>query len=345
MTMKKRIWIIGLILVIVGLCIWLLPKHKILESTEINQPIETEELSNKLAVVNAPATTPASNNWVDEPRKSDLDKTNEVIQSIEAKNSPISLFGKVIDQDEKPVSGAKVSSTIRQWYVKSPVPLTYGAHFIPVETESDSNGRFEITGKSGDGFGVGIIKDGYQLSPKAPRGFGPTAGSFETPIIFKMWKAGDSAKLVSQDTDTRIPYDGTPVVFDLLTGQKNTGDSGVGDLRVILTRNPLNISSGSKIGFEWHAKIEALGGGLIESNDDFMYVAPEAGYQPRIQIDMPANATNWMSSYSVSFFAKTRGGNVYSRVKFVFRVDSPKPQTGFTISSSANSSGSRNLQP
>jgi hypothetical protein len=73
--------------------------------------------------------------------------------------------------------------------------------------------------------------------------------------------------------------------------------------------------------------------------------APKEGYQPSVQIDMPTDATNWANIYDVTFFAKTRGGNVYSRVKMQFRVDSPKPQTGFTITSTANPSGSRNLQP
>jgi hypothetical protein len=340
----------GILLVAIGLVIWLwLPtKHQTpaLKSTSESIHIDNFATNESQNVVPSKTTqTDATTGNAVQQKVSDVFKTNEIVQSIEAKNSPISFFGKIVDQDENPVSGAKVSSTIRQWYVKSPVTLAYGAHFIPVETESDSNGRFEISGKSGDGFGVGIVKDGYQLSPKAPRGFGPTAGSFENPIIFKMWKMGDSATLISQDKDTRIPYDGTPVVFDLLTGQKNTGDSATGDLLVTLTRNPLNIPSGYRNEFEWHATIEAIEGGLIQSDDEFMYSAPETGYQPRIQIDMPASATNWANIYNISFFAKTRGGSVYSRVKFVFRVDSPKPQTGFTITSSANPSGSRNLQP
>jgi hypothetical protein len=217
---------------------------------------------------------------------------------------------------------------------------------ILVEKESDADGRFEISGETGDGFDVkSVQKTGYELSQKTANHFSPSSGSFENPVIFKMWKKGESAQLVSQDKDMRIPYDGTPVIFDLLTGQKNVGGSATGDLRVALTRNPLNIPLGYKKTFEWHATIEAIDGGLIRSDDEFMYVVPADGYQPRIQIDMPADAANWVNIYDISFYAKTRGGNVYSQVKFEFRVDSSKPQTGFTIISTANPNGSRNLQP
>jgi hypothetical protein len=76
-----------------------------------------------------------------------------------------------------------------------------------------------------------------------------------------------------------------------------------------------------------------------------MYVAPDVGYQPQVAIDMPLTATNWTKIYDLSFFAKTRGGKLYSRVKLQFRVDSSKPLTGFVITSATNPNGSRNLQP
>ena len=201
-------------------------------------------------------------------------------------------------------------------------------------------------GETGESIYVeSIQKDGYELSPNFSHNYGPSSGSFENPVIIKMWRKGASEQLLSQGGDTHIPYDGTPVVFDLLTGRKNAGDSTVGDLRVTFIRNPLNIPSNYRNAFEWHATIEAIDGGLVQSDDEFMYAAPEEGYQPLIKIDMPTDSTNWKNIYDISFYAKTRGGKVYSRVKFEFRVDYPDSQTGFTFSSTANPNGSRNLQP
>jgi hypothetical protein len=48
---------------------------------------------------------------------------------------------------------------------------------------------------------------------------------------------------------------------------------------------------------EWHATIEAIDAGLIQSDDKFIYEAPEEGYQPKIQIDMPADANKGASIY------------------------------------------------
>ncbi len=275
----------------------------------------------------------------------DRGKPEAFQQSVEDKNSPIEFYGKVVDQNGAPISGVKVNASARQWYVRAPGTFDAGAHFIPIERETRADGRFDIRGMRADGFDLkSIAKEGYDSSPKTTHSFGPNSGGFENPVLFKMWKRGASAQLISQDIDTRIPYDATPVVFDLLTGQQVAESSTAGDLRVSLVRNPLNLSSSYSRAFEWHATIEALNGGLVRSDDDFMNVAPESGYQPRIQIDMPADATNWVNIYDISFLP-ARGGNVYSRVKLEFRVDSAKPQTGFTITSAANSSGSRNLQP
>lgn len=275
----------------------------------------------------------------------DREKPEAFKQSIEERNSPISFNGVVVDQAGSPVSGVKIHAVIRQWYVRNTGSFDIAAHFVSVERETAADGRFEIHGEKGDGFGIELAPRGdYSISPKAPRAFGPSSGSPQSPIIFTVWKRGTPAKLVAHDQDTRIPYDGTPVTFDLITEQKSVGESAGGDLQIILKRTPLKIPFGYKDAVEWHATINALEGGVALSDDEFMFLAPEGAYAPRIQIDMPADATNWVNKYAISFCAKTRNGGLYSRVKLEFRVDSPKSETGLTITSAANPDGSRNLQ-
>lgn len=343
MNFKKNIPLFAL--VIAAACLFFWPRKRNKDLPSMPDTTSASEATNQVFAASTNSQTGAAAENPASHKINDRNKPEEIERSIEAKNSPIVFYGKIVDQDNRPVLGAKVTIGIRQWYVRSIATIDVGARFITVETESGGDGRFVIHGAKGDGFGVGIVKDGYQLSPKAPTGFGPTAGSVDNPVIIKMWKKGASAQLVSQDKDTRIPYDGTPVVFDLLTGQKHTDVSAAGDLRITLTRNPLNIPSGYRSSFAWHATIEAIGGGLNWADDEFVFLAPESGYQQRIQINMPANATNWANVYSISFYAKTRNGSVYSRVNCQFRLDSTKPQTGFTFSSTANPNGSRNLQP
>lgn len=353
MTMKNHYPIILALSVIIAAVLWHVWRGK--ETGALNTAnvdannSQAAGATTALSATGGPVASQQVNNVQPQPQTAVPQPTASPAEKaqvwVNEKNGDIDFYGEIIDQNSNSVPGVDIKARVRQWSM----PTSEGANIVgkmfPVSETSGSDGRFEVRGK-GDGFDLeSMQKTGYELSSKVSRSYGITGGSFENPVIFKMWKKDAAAQLVSQDEDTRIPYDGTPVVFDLLTGQKNLGDSATGDLRITLTRNPLNIPLGYKKPFEWHATIEAIGGGLIQPDDEFMYAAPQDGYQPKIEIDMPTESTDWKPVYDISFFAKTRGGNVYSRVKLVFRVDSPKPQTGFTIASSANPTGSPNLQP
>jgi hypothetical protein len=274
---------------------------------------------------------------------------DKIRSTVEAANVPISFYARFVDQNESPVSEVRAVLSTRRWL--QPATGQGKAAFEKAELLSDKDGLIVFEGGSGDSLAIETIqREGYVVSTRAPRGFGFSGPEFynadrSQPVIIRLWKLGDSANLVTQDRDIRIPYDGTPVVFDLLTGQKVTSLGASGDLRVTLVREPLTIPLGHRERFSWRAEIEAINGGVIQSDDEFMYAAPASGYEPRMEINMPQNATNWTSTYGVSFYAKTRGGSAYSRVRFEFRVNSDKPQTGFTITSATNPNGSRNLQP
>jgi len=353
---RHRAWLLlfTAIVLIVALLFWRRPIQRTVVSTPAiqatAQPSNASPSVANIVAQNNSATFATTN--AKPPIQNDRSRLPEIYEKANAThNIPVEFYGQVIDQNSNPVAGVKIDVTVRQQYVKSPTEYSGYDVEIPMEASSEEDGRFVIQGKKGDSLHIDSIqKDGYQLSSQVRKTYGyvgtaiPFHPDSQNPVIIKMWKNAVSAQLISQDKDTRIPYDGTPVTFNLLTGQKNV-DNSAGDLRVTLIRNPLNIPSDYRNAFEWHATIEAVDGGLIQSDDEFMYEAPEEGYQPQIQIDMPTNAANWSNIYDISFYAKTRGGKVYSRVKFEFRVDSSKPQTGFTITSSANPNGSRNLQP
>lgn len=269
--------------------------------------------------------------------------------TIERMNVPISFYGLVVDQNNKGISGVKITMSVRQahYHPELFVTSTHPRH----ERITDSAGFFSFDGEKGDNLAIeNLEKDGYMMSPKSAHSFmyfgaSPFNSDANNPVVFRIWKKTDPAQLVVQDKDTRIPYDGTPVTFDLLTGRKNVGLGAAGDLRVSLLRKPLALSPDGRAPFDWEASVEALDGGIVQCQDELMFAAPETGYVPKITISMPKQATNWTSICTVSFYAKTRGGGVYARVRLEFRVDSDKAETGLTITSSANPTGSRNLQP
>jgi len=262
--------------------------------------------------------------------------------AVAEKNVPIYFWGKVVDQDDAPLAGVKIQMSIRQW-VSDSTGMT--AEFPLFNKETDTRGLFELTGQSGDVLEFkSIKKDGYALSPRSPLTFQYdqfSAPDPNNPTLFRMWKNGTNEHLVKLDKDFRIPYDGTPVVFDLLAGGISSNETG--DIRVRLLRNPQNVPFGGKTPYDWTATIEPLNGGIKESNDEFMYRAPEDGYQPKLEINMPASATNWSHRMKVSFYFKTRGG-YFGRATAEFRTDSQQDKTGFSMDSIVNPVGSRNLE-
>lgn len=350
--MKTRLWIYGFILVLAVLAVLLLqrqaqrmenlrPLQESIQvlSTSVNRSI-TVQTDRRLI----PPATPLPANLV-QRSLNDRQKPPELFrQYVEDKNSNINFYGQVIDQYSNGIPGVHVKVKLRQWYVSPPSTFNAEGRMIPIEKETSSDGRFEIHGERGDNFDLDYIqKDGYELSSKTYPSYKTSGGSPDNPVIFKMWEKGTKEALIAFRKDTRIPYNGTSVIFDLLKGEKSL-TAIEGDLRVTLLRNPLKVQFDRKTPYDWDATIEAIGGGVIETDDEFMYRAPETGYQPKLEIDMPATATNWTSLKSLSFYLKSRGGQCYGRVTVGFYTDSPKTTTGFRIDSVLNPSGSRNLE-
>lgn len=266
---------------------------------------------------------------------------------MEKANRPIQFFGKVIDQDDNPIPGVKVTLEIR--VSKELAPDIIQDVFDRPVLLTGSDGSFALTDAKGALLGVHALeKPGYEPSEKAFRKsywywrdpsqvFRPDA---ERPEIFRMWRQFGAETLVRKGIGHAIPYDGTSTIFDLMEGQA-VADGG--DLRITLVRDPLVIQWGQR-NYEWTMTIEAIDGGLIASNDEQMYHAPAEGYQPRIVVRMAANDPNWTDSKELAVYMKLRGGMYYGRGEVKVMVGADRPGTPFSITSFINPSGSRNLE-
>ncbi len=266
---------------------------------------------------------------------------------IEMCNVPIKFWGKVMDQDNQPLEGAKISGGVMHGYIT--ISGEGSSKDVKYTVHTDVNGNFTIEGMKGFILGIDEVqKEGYELSKQATTSFSfgvqspnPFVPDANQPVVFRMWKKGSFEPLVAKNGDFGIPYDGTSVVVDLISGKKT--NDGKGDIRVTLTRNPLQIKVGQK-NFEWHATIEAVDGGIIESVDEFMNRAPVEGYQSKIEKRMLADDPKWCRSWSVDFYLKSRGGQCYGRVNADLFTDSERSTTGFYFKSFLNPAGSRNLE-
>ncbi len=236
-------------------------------------------------------------------------KKREEDQTFEWK-TPISFYGKVLDQNQQPIPSVEVSMN---WTDMSPK----GTSAATLTT--DANGMFSITDIQGKNFGVrSLKKDGYEEAKASNRYSFEYAGFWEptyhepdpkNAVIFHMRKRGEAEPMIQYGpTLFGAPNNGIPASFDLVTGRKAAGGSGNITLR---------ITKGPKINkrFDWTATVEGAGGaGLIESTDEFMMTAPEEGYQSQWTFSQKATDEKYQSQIQKKFYVKT-GESKYARVE------------------------------
>jgi len=271
----------------------------------------------------------------------DRQKTNAILQYMESQNKPIEFYGQVVDQDGNPISGVKIKVKVRHWDVKVPAPFGDEVRMIPVEKATDLGGRFEIHDVTGDVFDIeSIQKNGYALSPKTPNGFGFRGGSFEQPVIIRMWKLGKPAKLVTHRTLFGFQSDGRIYTLDLLTDKKIESGNANGDLRIQFYRQSIK----PKETYPWTLEISAIDGGLVETADEFEYIAPENGYQPQVTFQMNSISPTAMPDLIKDYYFTSRNGQISGVVHLQIFSDY-NGQSAILVESRLNPSGSRNLQP
>jgi hypothetical protein len=186
-------------------------------------------------------------------------------------NVPITFYGKVVDQNNQPVSDVKVRLEVRVGYFTS--PTTGKERWDPVFLETDTNGNFVLDSVKG-GFVqfTSIEKEGYKLLPaQVKAGFMYYPRQFHAdptnPVVFKMWKKQGAEPLVGSVWHGNVPCDGTVMTFDLLTG-KRVKD---GNLQIACTRVPLNIIPRENKRYDYSLQIAVLGGSIQPTEDDFTY--------------------------------------------------------------------------
>ncbi len=263
----------------------------------------------------------------------------QIVQAtLEEQNKrPLDLYGVVVDQEGQPVVRAKVEGSILLNI--SFVSSGGETHF----TETDEQGRFKFLGVHGVKIGIRPKKEGYYYDPKLPSArpedYIPNPNS---PLKFVMWKLKGTEPLKHISFESRIPYDGTSVSFDLQTGGKTP--DGSGELQVSLSRQPRQIAPGLMRPYNWQVKIAIVNGGIIEEEDLYPYQAKEGGYQTFFETTMSSNSIPWQAEFGRSFYIRNAQGQ-YGLMQVEISTSSKRPDTGIKVKASINPSGSQNLEP
>ena len=248
--------------------------------------------------------------------------------------TPITFYGKVVDEKGGPISGASVSFSITD------TSRSGGSDYY---RKSDAQGLFSLKGVRGYSVDVGVDKEGYYRGPVARRSFLSSGGEKplptdpNNPAIFTLRKKGEAAALIYAGKNIRIVADGTPVEFNLKENRIVT--AGEGHVKVECWAGDLKVPR-----YDWRCRITVPDGGLVRADPQelFPFEAPENGYEPFDQLNMPAMlGDKWLGFVTRRYFLKLKDGN-YALLNIEINTKGIEPfiQMDYYL----NPLGSRNLE-
>lgn len=340
--MRKSIWITCV--VVLAVCLLLLFKATQHQKTAL--PEQGEALTNQPTQPEPPKAVENRQvpNTLQPPSATPIVQVLATTNSVGAKRlalwqAPIEFYGKVVDENSNAVAGAQVTF---HW---TEIPTELGNRTST--TSSDAGGLFSLHGQRGPDLIVTVSKEGYYVPHRGQWGFHYALSSDifspdpQNPVVFKLHKKGNGESLITSSFPVgvgaiaQLHHDGTPVELDLFKGAEVP--AGGGQLKLEFWRAITNRNANI---FDWKCQLTVPGGGLVETLEEFAFLAPESGYQPSIVIDMPATNQVWQGEIRSKYYMQLPDGKC-GRIDFYF-----SPFNGvFTVQSAINPTGSRNLEP
>lgn len=326
--MKLRPSVVLLLcIVLCSLCTWLWLRFR---STEVsNLPPSKEKLETAVGpAVASPGVgdvSPAKNPVFIDRQKH---KENAI---TEAFLTPISIFGKVVDEAARPIADATVEIAINDHPMRSATEYT---------RSTNSAGLFSLTGTHGISFSVRAFKRGFYATKEstayrnviAPASADVRMPSEEVPLILTLRSQGKLEKLIHvRSRQIDISPSGETAVIDLTTGRVGTGQLHVTS----------RLSDSTLPRFDWRFQISIPEGGLAERGGQFIFEAPQDGYSRNMEISMSERQPEWTSDVSKQYFAKLPDGR-FARFAINFY---PGKRNFVVIESHVNPTpGNRNLE-
>ena len=308
-----------------------------------NAPVASVSVASQSTPVGANPTPVISTNLKSRPSPTNQVGLKEAIEKlVESRNGPINFYGQVIDQNSNALSGASIKVSIMQLTPDVTMQELIGSKEIHLERASDANGRFELHGEIGQNVYVeSIKKDGYEVE-LGPRTFGAVGGSYDNPVIFKMWSTNAHEKLITGEKSFQIAPDGRSYFINLT--DDTISESGNGDLKVWVQYT--NQAVRGQL-YDWSAGIEVVNGGLLEEDDKYssLYLAPTDGYTPSFQLHQQIKGGQSGEIGDRRFYILLKNGQEYGRMNINLYAPYGYLYPGLIhLSYAINPSGSRILR-
>lgn len=250
-------------------------------------------------------------------------------------DTPVDFYGKVIDEKLNPVADADVIVSVAD-------RSSEGASRTSMKTDTD--GMFSLTEKKGIGVLIFISKEGYYTPREQNYSFGYVEGlrpvfyrpNPSSPVVFTLKKKGGAESLICNSKLFGFNPDGTYFFVDLVNGKKTSGNLS-GDIEIRFLRGSMDANRR----FDWSLSIMPINGGIVESTEEFMFLAPEEGYQPKIEISGQSRGNE--TTMLRKLYLKSRGGKCYARIELtIFPKYNDTAAIDFNYC--LNTNGSRNLE-
>ena len=266
-----------------------------------------------------------------------------VRKSTEAANLPVAFYGMVVDQDSNALQNVTVDLAVFEERVDS-----YPEHnerIRDLKRLAGADGRFEVVGSGLKGRIIEVsmlTKEGYEQEfPGRFCGmFGTQSTSFDNPAVLRMWSTNLHDQLITGDKTFNLIPDGRHYAIDLVRGTITEGKEG--DL-VAWIRRPESVQRGER--FDWSCELAVPAGGLLESQSQAMFIAPEGGFTNLFAFEEQANSNGPGCFQDKRFYVQLRNGQVYGRIVISLYPNFSRTKSGLVqLSYAVNPSGSRLLR-
>lgn len=303
MRPRFLIFIVFIVLLVVGLLLWRRPAKVEPTVQATNAPIAA---ANNSTPAPKPAPPPTLNQPLIVTHK--VETPEQRRQGIESANAPIDFYGLVIDQNSNPIPGVTIKSGVRHWGMPDLNFQQAGSIEIPLEATTGPDGRFELSGATGDGFGVYLSKDGYDAESEK-NGFGAGQYRYDNPVVFKMWPTNVHEKLITGKYAFKIVPDGRAYFINLT--DDTISESGTGDLKVWIQYTNHVVPNQL---YDWSAGIDVINGGLQDATDPSMWMAPASGYVPSYTNAGQIRGYQTGDTEDRRFYLQLQNGNEYGQM-------------------------------
>jgi hypothetical protein len=222
----------------------------------------------------------------------------------------LNFYGKVVDENNQPVAGATAHM---QWNtVGVPGGTAYG------QAVSDGGGLFSLTQKHGKVLEVSVDKPGYYTVDGGAGGLAfeyadPSSPEYNepdpnNPVIFHLRRKGEGAKLFSKSLDVPLSQNHPQDRVNLMQGFIKP--DGV----LTIASDTSKFLPGAQP-FPWTVTLSMAEGGLIETSDQFPFMAPASGYTPTVTMDMTnLDRSIWRGSLTKTYYFYLPSTNTYGRM-------------------------------